>query len=910
VKFKNPALMMSAKGAAQVNSMLAASGVSKVLREYRNMPGLMHVRASKINVATIKSMVRAGQIEYFEPDYCLSVNDDGKIGITATPNDSLYGAMWGLHNNGSNGTTADMDIDAPEAWNITSGSSTVVVGVVDTGIDYTHPDLSANMYVNSGEVSGNNIDDDGNGYTDDVYGYNCVANNGNPYDDHYHGTHVAGTIGAKGNNSTGVTGVNWNVKLMALKFLNASGAGFTSDAIQCLDYAVTMKNRGVNLRVLNNSWGGVAPSQSLIEAIERTNTAGMLFVAAAGNSALNNDLGANGPGDANVANVISVAALSSSGALAGFSNYGATTVDIGAPGVGILSTVPGNSYGYLNGTSMAAPHVAGVAALMFAQNGTLTPIVVKSRLMNSIMPLSNLNGYMVAPGMVNAQNALTQGLSGGSCNPGNEDAPNLPGGDSDGDGVTDAQEASDGTDSADAGSYRVTLQSPVYAQWTGFLDIVNILELVNPGDDQITARIDMYSSTGTLIDQTFAVIDGKDQTDVMISSLAGFTRNTYGLIKITYCGGALEGRMSYYRATSGSSNFDFAYHLPLSNPQYGNSNVSFNSNQPSLNPAELANLVTNWLSLVNLSSSSKTFTIRRYNVNGSQLDSSTITLAAKQRVDIEGGHELPGPGYVGLHSITPNDSTAPYIAFLTRYGLDAAPGQVASNTNFAFPLLAKAGNGETMVVPLTTTVNAQNWLELVNTRNDSTSVTVNFYRNNGTLMATETANLAAKAQVHYEVNSRLGNDSIGFAKIIPTEANSIISQSMVYVRNSATGSINAMYGSQAREALTNSIYGTYNLNLNMYNWLKLINPTGTALSVLVTVYTPSNGTHANTIVIPANGSSDLGIHEAESFGTAPNTYGVLQIDIPGGRTLFSELLRLRFNTSDGAVDFIAPSEVR
>ena len=233
-----------------------------------------------------------------------------------------------------------------------------MVAIIDTGIDYTHPDLAANIWTNPGEIAGDGIDNDGNGYVDDVHGYDFVNNDGDPMDDHFHGTHTAGTVGAVGNNGVGVTGVNWQVKLMALKFLGASGSGSVSGAVSALEYAVTM-----GVRLSNNSWGGGGYSQALYDAIKNSQVIGHVFVAAAGNSGVNSDLQPAYPASYDLDNIISVAAIDSSDNLASFSNRGVVTVDLAAPGVAVLSTVLGGGYASYSGTSMATPHVTGAAAL-------------------------------------------------------------------------------------------------------------------------------------------------------------------------------------------------------------------------------------------------------------------------------------------------------------------------------------------------------------------------------------------------------------------------------------------------------------------------------------------------------------------------------------------------------------------
>lgn len=346
----------------------------------------------------LKVLSAEPDIAYAEPDYTQYA--------LATPNDPRYGELWGLHNTGQTGGVVDSDIDAPEAWDIASGTSEVVVGVVDTGVDYNHEDLAANIWTNPGEIPGNGLDDDGNGFVDDVHGWNAYANHGNPMDDHDHGSHCSGTIGARGNNGKGVAGVNWDVKIMGLKFLSATGSGSTTDAIEAINYAVTMKNRGVNIRVLSNSWGGGDFSQALLDAINAAAAADILFVAAAGNSTVNTDTSPNYPSSYDAPNMLAVASTDYRDALSSFSNYGATTVDLGAPGSSILSTTPGNTYQVFSGTSMATPHVSGAAALLASIDPSLTYSEIKSFLMNNVDPIPALNGKCVTGGRLNVAKAV------------------------------------------------------------------------------------------------------------------------------------------------------------------------------------------------------------------------------------------------------------------------------------------------------------------------------------------------------------------------------------------------------------------------------------------------------------------------------------------------------------------------
>jgi len=333
-------------------------------------------------------------VRYAEPDYI----------VTATqvfPDDPDFSELWGLHNTGQTGGTLDADIDAPEAWTLITGSSDIIVGVIDSGIDYAHPDLAANMWTNPGEIPDNGLDDDSNGYVDDYYGWDFANDDSDPWDDDGHGTHVAGTIGAVGNDGVGIAGINWTVRLAALKFLDASGVGWTSDAVEAVEYATAM---GFDLT--NNSWGGGGYTQTLYDAIAAAGAAGQLFVAAAGNSGLDNDLSPHYPSSYDLDSIIAVAATDHNDQLASFSNYGATSVDLAAPGVNIYSTLPGNNYDWFNGTSMAAPHVAGAAALLKAYNPLLSALEIKAALMDSVDPVPGLGGLMVTGGRLNVRLSL------------------------------------------------------------------------------------------------------------------------------------------------------------------------------------------------------------------------------------------------------------------------------------------------------------------------------------------------------------------------------------------------------------------------------------------------------------------------------------------------------------------------
>ena len=372
--------------AARVNSKNAV----KVLQTYGSVSGLQLVQLpAGAKLDDVLATYRADpSVLYAEPNY-IRKHMDGP------PNDPYYHDLWSLHNigqpilfdyppfTGPKAAVAGSDIHALEAWGITTGSSNVVVGIIDTGVDYTHEDLAANMYSNTADCNNNGVDDDGNGYVDDCHGIDVIANTGDPMDKVFHGTHVAGIIGAVGNNGIGVAGVNWNVKMLACRFLDWYG-GTDAGAIACLDYVAKMHDMGVNIVATNNSWGGYGYSQALYDAIAEQQKRGILFIAAAGNETNDNDgLYPMYPASYSLPNIISVAATSFDDSLTYFSNFGAHTVDLGAPGDMVLSTTPGNTYTVLSGTSMATPHVTGVAALLKAQDPTRDWTKIKNLILSS-----------------------------------------------------------------------------------------------------------------------------------------------------------------------------------------------------------------------------------------------------------------------------------------------------------------------------------------------------------------------------------------------------------------------------------------------------------------------------------------------------------------------------------------------
>ena len=388
----------------QINASIGA----QVLQEFTIVNNLQRVKLPpSLSVPEAIARYKSNpNVLYAEPNYIHKKDQN----VQLTPDDPMFNQLWGLHNTGQTGGTPDADIDAIEAWDISTGSSSVVVFVIDTGVDYNHPDLNANLWRNPGEIPGNNIDDDNNGYVDDIYGIDTAYNDTNPFDGDGHGTHVSGTIGAIGNNTVGVVGVNWNVKIGHCKFLNDSGSGYTSDAIECLQYILALKQTGNpanDVIATNNSWGGGGFSQALYDAIKAHMNAGILFIAAAGNSNANNDTALSLPASYFLPNVLAIAATTHTDARASFSNYGRYTVHVGAPGASILSTTPGNTYSTYSGTSMATPHVTGLAALIKAQFPSFNWYQIRNRILASGDVTSGMQNITISDRRINAYNALT-----------------------------------------------------------------------------------------------------------------------------------------------------------------------------------------------------------------------------------------------------------------------------------------------------------------------------------------------------------------------------------------------------------------------------------------------------------------------------------------------------------------------
>jgi len=354
-------------------------------------------------------------VDYVEPNYEINLvepeveestefDDSSDLVKLAGPNDPQFAEQWALNNTGQRNGKHKADIDAIKAWVSTHGNGKVVVAVLDSGVDYTHPDLVTNMWIRPDHIAP--YFDNHLGEIDDEHGYNAAENNGDPMDQNGHGTHCAGIIGAEGDNNQGIAGVNWKVEIMPLKFMSAGGFGTTKDAIEAINYVIARKKAGVNVRVISASWGSTQRSRALEDVIRKAGDEGILFVAASGNSNANTDRVPHYPSSYVLPNVVSVAALNRNDEIASFSNYGPKSVHIAAPGVEILSTWLNNDYKEASGTSMATPVVSGVAALILSKQSDLSVKELRERLLKSVDKLPALENKSVSGGRINAALAV------------------------------------------------------------------------------------------------------------------------------------------------------------------------------------------------------------------------------------------------------------------------------------------------------------------------------------------------------------------------------------------------------------------------------------------------------------------------------------------------------------------------
>jgi hypothetical protein len=410
IKFRDAA--SSRAGSAAVMATLTQRLGSKAVQEMHSFVtdqslALVRLKNDSLTQTALKILEGEPTVVFSEPNFIYHTLDLAPSDRGA-PNDADFAKQWSMLNTGQKdmdglvGIAGD-DINVLPLWqNGIVGKKNTLVAVIDTGIQWDHPDLASNIYTNTGEIAGNNKDDDNNGFVDDIHGWSFVDNKNTSSDDNGHGTHCAGVIGAVGNDGKGVAGINWNVSLLPVKFLDASGGGSLESAVNAINYARLMK-----VSVMSNSWGGGGFSQAMFDAIKAAQDQGILFVAAAGNDGLSNDGDSpTYPAAYDLANIVAVAATDNNDGLAPFSNYGVKRVHVAAPGVNIYSTYMGSAYQTLSGTSMATPHVAGISTLLFSEHPEWSYGEIKDRLIKTSTPARALRRKVMARGRVNAYNAM------------------------------------------------------------------------------------------------------------------------------------------------------------------------------------------------------------------------------------------------------------------------------------------------------------------------------------------------------------------------------------------------------------------------------------------------------------------------------------------------------------------------
>lgn len=432
--------------------------------------------------------------------------------------------------------------------------------------------------------------------------------------------------------------------------------------------------------------------------------------------------------------------------------------------------------------------------------------------------------------------------------------------------------------------------------------MTNVLELENTTSAAKSADVYLIRSNGVPGSKLRVDLGANSKQDIILNELPGFAADAYGVIKVV---GSLSGRIFYYR-TQGSAfaNFEFAFSVTLKEAMTDSSFVNFNTNQPSLAGEDQDNLVANWLSVVNLSSGAKTFLVRKYNQSGVAVSSTSVTVGSYERVDLDGGHIVPGVGNVGLIEVIPQNG-GEYLAQLMRYGYGSN-----GSFDFAFPLNAVPVSTQTTAVALSTMSNSQNWVELSNASSVTSPFRVEFYDQAGSLSGTQSVTLDPHSQRHFNVNSVIGDSAIGHALIVPEGSAPAVAESMYYFRSTSSGKVLSMYGSQARATFSTEHVGAYNLYLGMSNYLKLSNPGNSGGQIELVVLSGSSELASKRIFVPPHGSIDVPLHDSHSFNTAKNTYGVVKIK-PGTYTnLIGEVLRLRYDPSGTEFEFVAPTDLQ
>ncbi|HMO17233.1 MAG TPA: serine protease [Oligoflexia bacterium] len=431
-----------------------------------------------------------------------------------------------------------------------------------------------------------------------------------------------------------------------------------------------------------------------------------------------------------------------------------------------------------------------------------------------------------------------------------------------------------------------------YGLWNGFIGLVNIAEIQNTSGSAVTAKVNLFNAAGTHVSTNSFSVPAGQQFDVILNQLSGYSTDSYGVVQIS---SNVSGRISYYKPkVSGSfTDFDFAYALPFAPPITNKSSVSFNTFQPSFNPGETSNLVANWLSVVNLDTGTKSFLVKKYNQSGVLLSETNISLASRNRADIDGGHVSPGPGNVGLLEIVPVDINAKYSAQLVRYGYKTG----GTAFNFAFPLVATKGLNGTHYFPVGDRDTHQNWIELVNPSSQGNSAQVQIFSESGNLLSNQTIGLNPYSQFHLNTSQILPAGSIGFGSITPTGGTPLASQSMFYFRDPVSGSISSISGTQEVTSGSSILNGSYNLFLSMESRLRLHNTAALSGSANILIASQSSSGASGTMSFAPFESKEVNLHDFGLFGTIANSYGTVRVTPTGNALIFGTTTRLKRNTN-------------
>ncbi len=519
----------------------------------------------------------------------------------------------------------------------------------------------------------------------------------------------------------------------------------------------------------------------------------------------------------------------------------------------------------------------------------------------------NPNGYS-ASSLSQALARVAPGLEGGNCFEPLERNPYSLSGDEDADNVSDLQEFSDGTNLHNADSSRTAQNGPKYGLWNGFLEMIDIAELVNPSDQTVQATLSLTDSFGQTINSMFLELAAKSQLDVILNELPGFHQDSLGLVRLDFSG-KLEGRVSYYRLGTEPGSFEFVSSVPLSDPMYGKKAITFNTYQPSKNYLDQDNAIYHWLSIVNLSSEPETFRVTSFDMEAMVLRSKTITVPSRVRVDLDGGHGFAGSWAIGTHEIIPLDPAAPYLTQQTRYSSNAPLGQLPTHYQFALTSPGRSGSGDPMTMPVSAETDSHDWVEVSNVLYDKVDSTVRLTSDQGALLEEFNLGLPPHVQYHIDAASLLRKHGVtqGILSVIPGREGAIIAQSAFYYFDTKTGSISAMHTIPGVPALHGALHGSYNLFLGAENWVRVVNAGTSSASVRLRVVNGSSQSDMK-LSVPASGLVLVPIHQAGLTSATADTYGMVDVEGMDNVALTADILRKRYLKSD--LDFTLPTFVR